>query len=133
MTLSELKQYTYLRSKIKQFDEEINYLRHIAITDTVAGSDSDFPYSKRTFKIKGADKPTAIRIQELKDRRTDYRQRKAAIEAYIDSIRDLRTQEIFEQKFIYNRSWLEVARRTGGRNTADSVRKTCRRYIDRHK
>lgn len=51
---------------------------------------------------------------------------------YIASIDDALTRRIFELRYINQYSWDQVARKVGGGNTAEAVRKRHNRYIRRH-
>lgn len=51
---------------------------------------------------------------------------------YIASIDDALTRRIFELRYINQYSWDQVARKIGGGNTAEAVRKRHNRYIRRH-
>ncbi|MBU5627718.1 hypothetical protein KQI82_12440 [Oscillibacter sp. MSJ-2] len=51
---------------------------------------------------------------------------------YISGIEDPLIRSILKLRFIDGFSWLQVAMRVGGDNTADSVRKSCDRYLNSH-
>ena len=51
---------------------------------------------------------------------------------YIASIDDALTRRIFELRYVDRCSWDQVARKVGGGNTAEAVRKRHNRYIRRH-
>ena len=51
---------------------------------------------------------------------------------YIANIDDALTRRIFELRYINQYSWDQVARKVGGGNTAEAVRKRHNRYIRRH-
>lgn len=48
---------------------------------------------------------------------------------YIADIDDALTRRIFELRYIGRYSWMQVARRLGGGNTAEAVRKRHNRYL----
>lgn len=52
------------------------------------------------------------------------------LERYIASIPDSLNRQIFTFRFINGLTWEQVAASIGGRNTADSVKKRCYRYLD---
>lgn len=56
----------------------------------------------------------------------------AYLRGYIARIDDALTRRIFELRYIDGCSWVQVARRIGGGNTAESVRKRHNRYIRAH-
>lgn len=51
---------------------------------------------------------------------------------YIANIDDALTRHIFELRYVDRCSWDQVARKVGGGNTAEAVRKRHNRYIRRH-
>lgn len=54
------------------------------------------------------------------------------LRGYIASIDDALTRRVFELRYINQYSWDQVARKIGGGNTAEAVRKRHNRYIRRH-
>lgn len=125
----DLKSYRAICQRIERLDDEIAYLRQVNISDTVSGSESDYPFTKRTFKIKGSDRPTAERIGELRDHRSELRRKRLEIEVFINSISDIRTRQVFELRFYDGLSWGAVARRLGGHNSGDNARKIVANYL----
>ena len=55
------------------------------------------------------------------------------LERFIVSIPDSRTRRIFSNRFVELMSWAEVAYDIGKGATADSVKKTCYRYLKRER
>mgnify|MGYP001053041932 FL=1 len=53
----------------------------------------------------------------------------AYLRQYIADIDDALTRRIFELRYIGRYSWMQVARRLGGGNTAEAVRKRHNRYL----
>ena len=53
----------------------------------------------------------------------------AYLRGYIAKIADALTQRIFELRYIDRYSWMQVAMRLGGGNTAEAVRKRHNRYL----
>lgn len=52
---------------------------------------------------------------------------------YIASVGDSLTRQILALRYIDGLSWLQVANRIGGGNTADSVKKQCYRFLEKEK
>ena len=63
------------------------------------------------------------------DLEAECAQEKKKLEKYIGAIKDDQTRMIFRLRFIHCMTWLEVADTIGGGNTANSVKKTCYRYL----
>ena len=75
----------------------------------------------------------AIEIGDLQSR-IDYLESKCAeekkkLERYIGGIQDDQTRMIFRLRFIHCMTWPQVADAIGGRNTANSVKLICYRYL----
>ena len=126
MTENDLKQYRSICAEIEELKLEINRL---TLTDTVTGSDSEFPYTKHTMSIKGVDDDTKTRISR---RIILLKNKRRLIECYVDSIDDSITRRIFKYRYIKGTvmpSWTLVALKIGGNYTADYVRILAKRYI----
>lgn len=129
MTRKELSQLYYLKREIA-FDKERLAELEAKATSTSAG----FSMSPRSQKI--SDKTSlAVEIACQRDIIKNKLER-AVIEyerlaAYIDTIDDSLTRQIFTLRFVCGYSWSKVARKLGGSNTADSVRKICSRFMEK--
>lgn len=58
--------------------------------------------------------------------------KQAQIEEYIANIDDPLVRRIMVARYIECLSWEGVARKLGGRNTSESVRKICERWLKNH-
>lgn len=56
----------------------------------------------------------------------------AKLNAYIENIPDSYTRQIIKMRYILGYSWTAVAYHMGGNNTANGVRSTAQRYIDKN-
>lgn len=131
MTLKELSQLYYLNREIEQdqrrLDELKSQSRSISaqkITGmprggTIEGSSID----RYIAEIVDLEAIISAKITQCLHERN-------RLERYIAGIPDSLTRQIFTLRFINGLSWLQVALHIGG-NTADSVRMTCYRYIDK--
>lgn len=74
-----------------------------------------------------------IEIEDLKERishlESECAQEKKILERYIATIEDDQTRMIFRLRFIHCMTWPQVAEAIGGRNTANSVKLICYRYL----
>ena len=61
-----------------------------------------------------------------------YQKELIEVEAFIDGIDDVLTQQVFILRFVKGYRWSKVAMEIGGGNTEDSVRKVCSRYLEKH-
>ena len=75
-----------------------------------------------------------IEIEDLKERishlESECAQEKRILERYIDTIEDDQTRMVFRLRFVHCMTWPQVAEAIGGRNTANSVKLICHRYLN---
>ncbi len=126
-----LVEYRSLRKEIEDFECELrNDYQH----DKVMGSSSQFPYTRRTFSVKGLKDNR--RNDERLARLNALRLQKKKVDKFISEIPDRITKRIFILKYIEGenkRSWAEVAEEIGGGNTADGVRMCVNYYLKKQK
>ena len=132
MTLKELSQLYYLNKEIERDKQRLEDLKARACSLSGAGL-SGMPGG-------GALTGSSIDryIAEIVDleaiisaKLTQCLHERNRLERYIASIPDSLTRQIFTLRFIDGLTWLHVSHRVGGYNTADSVRMTCNRYIEK--
>lgn len=100
-----------------------------AAVDSVKGSNPNFPYEPRTFRIEGVSyreyqRPDEQRrIEEiLKDRRDRAKKTRLEVEAWMNTI-PVRMQRIIRLKYFEGMTWTETAMRMGGRQlSGDAIR-----------
>lgn len=114
-----LRQYTDLQAEIKDLEKRIDKLSDFKIEhDKVTGSDSEFPYIKRSFTIEGYNIQNIDRLNELKklliDRKSKCEDMKLQIEKFISEIPDSKTRRVFQYRYIDGLTWQQVSRRIGG-------------------
>lgn len=88
-----------------------------------------------TRRLREMEKDSAMCTKqkaELKAKIERMTATKERLENYIAEIPDSLTRQIFTFRFIKGMPWRQIAYTVGGRNTADSVRKVCSRYIRKH-
>lgn len=124
MTLAELNQYQGICAELREIEVKIHKSK---VCDTVSGSDAEFPYTKRTIKLYG----TAASDAELLRRKEELIRKRNDIRNYIYGIPDTAIRLIFINRFIYGYSWDKVAMKLGGKNTKDSVRMACKRFLQK--
>lgn len=105
MTKEELEQY---RSIVAELDEIRDRLNNNTVSDTVTGSDSEFPYTKHSMAVSGiASEHTddMILCRQLE-------QQKCRIELFVAAIPDSETRRIFRYRYIDGKvrpSWQWIA------------------------
>ena len=113
-----LTQYTDLQAEIKNLEKRIKKLENFKVEhDVVTGSNSEFPYQPRSFKIEGYNIQEVDRLNKLKEllvmRKLKCEEMKLEIEKFISNIPDSRTRRVFQYRYIDGLSWLQIARRIG--------------------
>ena len=132
MKVQELKQYQSLKGEIQDIETEISELRNGKTMDVVKASYSDFPYTEHSVKVYGNDEHVLNLIAEKQQKKAELEQLKYDIEQFIDKIPDSQMRRIIRYKYIMGYSWAEVAKRIGGNNTRESVRKMSRRFLEKN-
>lgn len=131
MTKKELSQLYWLNREIEQDKHRLYELECVAtdtsakisgmphcsgISDKVGKIATEIAYYKSTIEAK--NKQCMAEIIRLSN--------------YISDIDDSLTRQIFMLRYINGLCWTQVAFSIGGDNTADSVRKTVDRYLDKN-
>lgn len=105
-----------------------------ASVDVVKGSNPNFPYEPRTFRIEGVDyagfrNPSEISQLEaiLKERKRKAQEKRLAVEYWMNTVPP-RIARIVRMKYFLKKSWAEVAMALGMR-TPDAARMELKRYI----
>ena len=124
-----LRQYRSIR---KEIEEKSTLLNDHTISDSVRGSDSEFPYIQHTMQVYGVE-PT-MENARMQARLKTLKEQKKFVDQFIDGIEDSLTRRIFEEKYIkgmYKTKWTKVAMIIGGNNSPESVRKIHDRYLQK--
>lgn len=123
MTLRELSQLYWMRREVIMDARRIVELEKM--TNGIFGMTET--------GVKDRTGVTASKIEELKKILTDKQYKvlmeRNKLEQYIASVDDSYMRQILTLRFVDGYSWQKVAIEIGGNNTADSVRKACRRFI----
>ncbi len=111
VTLEELSGYYRLHMRLERNLEMLESL--VGVTDKVGD--------------------LAVEIADLKDRilslRKELDREEAKINRFISAIENDQTRTIFRLRFLRCLTWGEVAAVIGGRNTENSVKSICYRYL----
>ena len=128
MTLQELNKHFELREKLAKAHEMLDALRAAACPG--AQVLTGMPHATGV-KDKVGD--LAVEIADMGDRieflESEIKASEASILPFIKSIDDDQTRLIFRLRFIRGLTWKEVAAVVGGRNSEDSVKMVCYRYL----
>lgn len=128
MTLQELNRHFELRERLDKANEMLDALRAAACpgAQVLTGMPHSTGVKDKVgdLAVEIADMDT--RIQFLED---EIKTGEETILPFIRSIEDDQTRLIFRLRFIRCLTWKEVAAVIGGRNSEDSVKMVCYRYL----
>lgn len=128
MTLQELSKYYKLHERLERNREMLSSL-YVAAgpgAQVITG----MPHAPGVPDKVG---DLAAELWDLQSK-IDYLEQRCAeekkkLEKYIGGIKDDQTRMIFRLRFIHCMTWPQVAETIGGRNTANSVKLICHRYL----
>ena len=127
MTIREkLENYLAYTAEMMQLDEELRQCH--TVTDSVKGSQSEYPFLERTIPIIGIDL-TAETL--MRDRRKQLAVLRGEVEAILCSMEDSFIATILRAKYVQRKTWEQVATTMGEGYTPDAVRMACNRYFER--
>lgn len=126
-----LNDYIDACENIKDTEKEIKKLEKLKTTvvqTNVSGSNPNFPYEKKHFKVQGVKftykDDSQLRMYEkiLEERKQKAEKLKQQVEMWMNTIPN-RMQRIIRYKVFEGMTWEQVATRLGRKATGDSVRK----------
>ena len=133
MDKQELQQLGDIKKEIEFLKRQIYQAENTVgdpgmISDSVKGSSKTFPFTERTFKIRGVDwSGYHERVERLKRKLSgkmeELMEKVDEINDYISSIPDSETRMILHCKFIKGMTWEEIEAELG-----ISRATVCRRY-----
>ena len=128
MTLQELSKYYKLHERLERNREMLSSLYVAA--GPGAQVINGMPHAPGVSDKVG---DLAAELWDLQSK-IDYLEQRCAeekkkLEKYIGGIKDDQTRMIFRLRFIHCMTWPQVAETIGGRNTANSVKLICHRYL----
>lgn len=132
-----LKQYRFCKKRIAELDEEIDRLkRENTVQDTVRGSQKDFPYIMRTRTICGCPDicDSNSEINRLYKERSECKRIVKEVSVFVHSVEDNIIRRALIMRYMEGSvppKWNKIAMKIGGGNTADSIRMTVSRYIEK--
>ena len=128
MTLRELNHYFELREQLTKAEEMLASFR--AVASPGAQVLTGMPHAQGVSDSVGS---LVVEIDDLKEKiahlESECAWERGKLERYISTIKDDQTRMIFRLRFIHCMTWPQVAEAIGGRNTANSVKLICYRYL----
>ncbi len=130
MTNRELSQLYYIK---KFIDRDREQLALISSRLEPGGSNlsNDMPHSATPKNIVDELLPQLVDLEtRLKRELEEFDREQKRIEEYISTIKDdYQMRLILTYRYIDLLTWQQVATKIGGRNTEDSVKKSCYRFL----
>lgn len=132
-----LEDYIDACENIKDVEKHIARLKKrkkTVIQTNVSGSNPNFPYEKKHFKIQGVQFSYAdedrLRVEEkiLEERKASAEKLKLEVEQWLNTIPN-RMQRIIRYKIFDGMTWEQVAHRLGRKATRESVRKEYENFL----
>lgn len=131
-----LEDYIDACAFIKETEAEIKKLenKRRVVQDKVKGSNPEFPYEERSFRLHGTTETfeSAGRLARereiLEEQRAGAEELKLQVEEWMKEI-PFRMQRIIRYKFFNRLNWEDVAALMGKKCTADSVKKEFQRFM----
>ena len=130
MTIRELRQYRSIRIELERLERE---KKSRELSDTVVGSDRDFPYTQHKMSVSGLESDGDN--MRLLERIRNLKQQKKEIEGFVYGIEDSLTRQIFELMYIkgrYKATWNSVAAEMNFTNTPGNLSKIHSEYMKKH-
>lgn len=140
MNKNVLEEYIDLCENIKDIEKDIQLIKKRSkaiIQENVSGSNPEFPYEQKRFKIQGVQYSYAddrrLRAEEriLEARKANAEAQKLKVEEWMNSIPS-RMQRIIRYKVFDGMTWEQVAERMGRKATGDSVKKEYQRFMEKN-
>lgn len=121
---------------IKETETDIRKIkrRKDVVQDCVRGSNPDWPYEARSFRVVGTTEQLADRqtLEEeeriLQERKANAERIKMSVEGWMITI-PARMQRIIRLKLFEGLSWEQVAKKVGGNATENSLKKEFERFM----
>lgn len=131
MTIKELSQLYYLNREIEKDKRRLAELESAATSET--SKITGMPHGSGAGDKIGqyaADIADLRSLIELNLQKCWYELNR--LNRYISTVDDSLTRQILTLRFVNGLPWRQVAFSIGGKNSADSVKQVCSRYIRNH-
>lgn len=137
MDKTVLNDYIDACENIKDTEKHIARLKKrkkTVIQTNVSGSNPEFPYEKKHFKVQGVQfsytDEDRLKKEEavLEERKANAEELKLEVDQWMNTIPN-RMQRIIRYKIFEGMSWEDVAKRLGRKATGESVRMEYNRFM----
>lgn len=114
MTKEKLKRYRRLLSELELLKRQLEKLEPEFVSDSVSGSDSEFPYTNRKIHVEGYDlnsyKRKVSRLNKrIINKMNELVEEKDSLIEFIYNLEDSEVRQIFIYKYLDGLTWKEIA------------------------
>lgn len=116
--------------------KRLNRKKKTIVQTNVKGSNPDYPYEEKHFRIAGTTftyiDDSQLRYEEklLQERKANAERIKLQAETIINKA-SARIQRIYRYRITQKMKWEEVAEKIGGECTGESIRKEFQRFLEK--
>lgn len=114
MTKEKLKRYRRLLSELELLKRQLEKLEPEFVSDSVNGSDSEFPYTNHKMHVEGYDlesyKRKVARLNKrIINKMNELVEEKDSLIEFIYNLEDSEVRQIFIYKYLDGLTWKEIA------------------------
>ncbi|MBC5624996.1 RNA polymerase subunit sigma-24 [Clostridium sp. NSJ-49] len=114
MTKEKLKRYRRLLSELELLKRQLEKLEPEFVSDSVNGSDSEFPYTNHKMHVEGYDlnsyKRKVSRLNKrIINKMNELVEEKDSLIEFIYNLEDSEARQIFIYRYIDGLAWKEIA------------------------
>ncbi len=128
MTLDELNLHWHLVDELNKARDRLQSMSSFLKAQSLDGMPRAGGESRKVEKLAILVEQQADTVDRMEK---VVQQSELQIRKFIASVSDNRTQQILSLRFLAGYEWGEVAAIVGGKNTEESVKATCYRYLKR--
>ena len=131
MTKEELSQIHWLNKEITMWQRKLESLENQSLVKGQQITGMPSGGSRTTSKVEDR----VMRLVEIRERIQNLRDKaereQVRLLNYIEGIEDGFVRQIIVYRFVEDFTWKEVARKLGGNNSSESVRKAFQRFLQK--
>ncbi len=131
LTKEALEEYLDIQAEIEDLEHRIKQRKKELVTDTVMGSDPDYPYLKHPVSIYGVQMDDELQARRRK-LVAKLKEQESSVEEFIESLPRSRERRIMRHHVIDGMDWNEISAHMGHRYSRDSVRMIYYRIVDKN-